>query len=86
MTHYRVSPGVRWCVERVSVIVTDGKGQMLTLVYPEAAVWDLFSRGYPFSRVVSMTAHIASLDPDAADALVRTTVEEWAARGFVERQ
>jgi hypothetical protein len=58
---------------------------MRTLEYPEAAIWDLFCRDYPFAKVVSMTTCIASLAPLQADALVRESIQNWAAEGFVER-
>lgn len=85
MTDYRVGRGVRWSVERVTLTLVDAKGNVHTLRYPEAAVFDLLSRGHPFEKVVSLTAHIASLDAAGADALVRSTLEEWADGGFVER-
>lgn len=85
MMEYRVSRSVRWSVGRASVTLTDGKGKIRTLHYPEAAFWDLLSRGYSFAKVVSMTAHIASLDEAAAHGLLCSTLEEWTASGFLER-
>ncbi len=85
MTTYRVGPRVQWSVGRVTVTLTDGSGRVRTLQYPEAAVWDLVSRAYPFAKVVSMTAHIAALDEIAASALVRAALEEWAESGFLEK-
>ena len=85
MTDYRLGSGVRWLVERFSIKLTDGKGASRTLSYPEAAIWDLFARGYDFAHVVSMMRHIASLDSRAADRLVRAALEDWAESGFIER-
>ena len=84
MTNYRLSSGMRWSVERASILVSDGRGGAQALAYPEAAVWDLVSRGYPFSRVVALMAHIAAVDSSAAETLVRSTMEQWAANGWVE--
>lgn len=86
MSDYRLAPGVHWMVERYSIAVTRPHATRLTLPYPAAAVWDLFSRGYPFARVVSMVEHIASIEPAAADRLVRSLLEQWVEEGFVERQ
>jgi len=85
MTDYRVGRGVRWSVGRVTLTLADAKGNVRTLRYPEAAVFDLVSRGRPFAKVVSLTAHILSLDAAGAEALVRSTLEEWADGGFLER-
>ena len=84
MRKYKLSPGVRWVVERFSVTLTDGQGTVRTLRYPEAAVWDLLSRGYAFEKVVSMITHIAAVDASTADSLVRATVDDWAQAGFIE--
>lgn len=84
MRKYKLGPDVRWVVERFAVVLTDGKGTVRTLHYPEAAVWDLLSRGYAFDKVASMITHIAALDAPAADALVRVSVEDWAQGGFIE--
>lgn len=85
MTRYRIRDGVRWGVGGVTVALTCAGSGVRVLRYPEAAVWDLLSRGYPVAKVASLTEHIASLDSVAADALVRSCLEEWADRGFVER-
>jgi hypothetical protein len=83
-TKYALAPGVKWVVNRSSVTVTDGRGQAVTLEYPEAAVWDLFSRSYGYGKVVSMTGYIASLPPEAAADVVRRAVGAWVARGLLE--
>jgi hypothetical protein len=84
MKKYRLSPNVRWVVERFTVIVTDGSGRVRALRYPEAAIWDLVSRGYAYDKVVPMMAHIAARDAAEADTLVRTTLENWAGDGLIE--
>ena len=84
MKKYRLSPNVRWVVERFTVTLTDGKGRVRALRYPEAAIWDLVSRGYAYDKVVPMMAHIAARDTAAADTLVRTTLEDWASDGLIE--
>jgi hypothetical protein len=79
MSTLRVADGVGWSVGRASLILTDGKGHVRTLRYPEAAVWDLFCRGYAFDKVVALTKHIAGLEPAGAEQLVRTCIETWCA-------
>jgi hypothetical protein len=81
---YSLAPGVHWVVNRFSLAITDARGEALTLDYPEAAIWDLFSRSYSYGKVVSMTAYIASLTPEMAAAVVRRSVDDWVARGLLE--
>ena len=83
-TTYRLAPRVQWVVDGFGLTVADGRGNVHKLQYPEAAVWDLFTRAYSFSDVVSMMTHIASLDPAAAEAMVRTSIEAWAQVGLFE--
>jgi hypothetical protein len=83
MSAYRVSPSVVWSVGRVNLTVSDGRGAVRTLEYPEAAVWDLISRGYAFDAVVELTRHIACLDPAPAAAVVRSAIEQWLAAGLL---
>ena len=85
MTQYTLRPNVRWCVGRVGITLSDGNGVTREVAYPDAAVWDLISRGYPFAKVVSMLTFIASLEPAAAEAAVRSALEQWASGGFLER-
>jgi hypothetical protein len=83
-TSYRLTPGVRWVVNRASLTITDGHAGVHTLDYPDAAIWDLFARGYSFSKVVAMTVHIAAVEPAAADAVVRASLDRWAGLGLLE--
>ena len=85
VTEYRLRPGVRWVVERSALTLTDGQGRLLRVDYPEAAIWDLLSRGYSFAKVVVMTSHIAAVGVEVAEALVHGALERWAAGGFIER-
>ena len=85
MSAYKLRPGVRWVVERFGIVLTDGSGVARTLPYPQAAIWDLFSRGYAFEKTVSMMCHIAEIDEAGADGLVRAAVAEWLAGGLLEQ-
>jgi hypothetical protein len=86
MTTFRLSSGVQWVVDRFTVTVRAADGTSTRLHYPDAAIWDLVSRDYPFARVVALLAHIAALDRGAAESLVYARFEEWAAAGLLERR
>ncbi len=81
---YRLAQGVRWVVGPAGLTVVTAAGHQHVLGYPEAAVWDLFSRPYAFAKVVSMTGHIADLRPAEAEAFVHDTLSTWVRQGLVE--
>lgn len=85
MTRYHPAAGVRWQVGHVTVTLTDGRGHVRALGHPQAAIWDLVSRGYAFDKVVPMLAHIASVDPASARRLVTDALEDWHRGGYLER-
>ena len=74
MSEYRVAEQVRWAVEAGGVVVIDRQGEAVTLGYPRAAIWDLLTRGESDERICAKMCAIASLEPEAAQALVRETV------------
>lgn len=86
MTNYCLPPGVRWSVGRTNLTVTDGRGSVRVLGYPEAAVWDLCSRGYAFDAVVDLMQHIGAMPRGDAAALVRRTLAGWRAAGLLEER
>lgn len=83
MSTFRIAAGVGWSVGRANLTLTDGRGHVRTLGYPEAAVWDLLCRGYAFEKVVAMTTHIAELDHHSAEQLVRGSMESWQQAGLL---
>jgi hypothetical protein len=83
MTAYRVAPDVRWVVERTTLRLVAAAGLPSTLHYPEAAVWDLVSRGYDIAAASRILAPVAGLDERQAEALVRVTVDRWVRAGML---
>lgn len=85
-TTYRVAPEVKWTVETQGLLlVVDGQGKTHWLPYPQAAVWDLISRGRPAPKVLMMTSHIASLDLERAEKLILESLEEWTRLGLLTK-
>ncbi|MBI4473382.1 MAG: hypothetical protein HY646_11995 [Acidobacteria bacterium] len=82
---YRLAPGVQWSVEARGLLVKGAGGKVQFLEYPEAAVWDLISRGYRFDKVVSMVSCIASIDQDAGRKLVAESLDKWVNSGLLVR-
>jgi hypothetical protein len=83
---YRVAEGVQWSVETRGLLLTDGGGLTYALDYPEAAVWDLVSRGCHPRKAASMLQYIASVPPGDAEELVVRILEQWVRLGLMQRQ
>ena len=81
---YLIGPGVGWVVESKGVLVRNADGNRF-LDYPQAAVWDLFSRGYRFAQVVSMVAAIVSVDHETSRTIVTKAVDDWMGCGFLTK-
>jgi hypothetical protein len=86
MSTYHVARGVRWSVGRTNLTVANGRGHVQALEYPEAAVWDLLTRGYRFDDVVRLTGHITSTSSADAAVLVRSSLQRWCDAGLVEER
>jgi hypothetical protein len=84
MTTYRVASGTSWSVGRTNLTVSDGRGAVWTFVHPEAALWDLLSRGTKFDAAVELMRHIASMNGEESAAFVRAAIEAWHEAGLLE--
>jgi hypothetical protein len=73
-------------VETTGLLLTDGKGNVRFVAYPEAAVWDLVSRGYRDNKVIAMMQSIASLDVETTKHLVLDSLENWTQYGFLYKE
>jgi hypothetical protein len=84
MNRFRVAEPVRWAVEAAGVVlVNDATGAVITLGYPQAAVWDLLTRGDSGAKIGAKLCAIAALEPAAARALVRETAAALREAGFL---
>ena len=84
MNGYRPAEQVRWAVEAAGVVLISGAtGAATSLSYPEAAIWDLITRGDSSEKIAAKLCAIAGLDAEAAQKLVLDTVEAWRKAGFL---
>jgi hypothetical protein len=85
MSEYRSAEQVRWAVEAAGVVlINNANGAATTLCYPEAAIWDLITRGDSNERIAAKLCAIVGLDPAAARQLVLDTVAAWRKAGFLD--
>ena len=84
MQEYRSMPRVAWAVNTDGIVLTnEATGAVCRLGYPEAAVWDLISRGYSYEVTVSLLCTIGSLTLDSAERLVLESLAAWASGCFL---
>ena len=85
MNEYRVTEQIRSAVEAGGVVLIDhATGAATTLRYPEAAIWDLITRGDSPDRIATKMCAIAGLEPAAAQKLVLDTLAAWREAGFLD--
>ena len=71
-------PDVRWIVEEWGIRVFHvEKGQILSLEYPEAAVWDLLSRDPREETIVSKLSAILAWPESRSRGLLRSSIRRW---------
>ena len=83
MQSYVVAPSVRWIVERRGLLLLNGDQSCLNVCYPEAAIWDLMSRGYSFSVIMNMLVPITRLETPEIMRLFDEALNTWIAEGYL---
>lgn len=85
MNQYRPAEQVRWAVEAAGVVlIHNTTGAATTLCYPEAAIWELVTRGDSNDRIAAKLCAIAGLELAAAYQLVLDTLAAWREAGFLD--
>lgn len=80
---YRCQSGVSWGVELRNTIIIDGNsGRVWTLEYPEAAIWDLLTRGCRIDRIIAMISAIADVEEPSAAKCVHSAIIKWTYAGL----
>ncbi|MCG8461148.1 MAG: hypothetical protein MI919_33095 [Holophagales bacterium] len=81
----RCAPDIAWQAESDGIrLVAADRARMLELAYPEAALWDLISRGVAGQRAITMMMHIGGFpDEAAASAFIARLVQEWQGLGLL---
>ncbi len=77
-------PFIKWSIESRGIFLINTvskKSQFLD--YPQAALWDLLSRGYPYDQIITMLSAILSKDKEGVKTIVQISIEEWLQNGFL---
>ncbi len=81
---YQCHPQAAWIVEKYGLsLVHPDTGQSMRLNYPEAALWDLLSRGLPVQRAAVIMTVISKMAPGAVLRWIVETLDYWAQAGWL---
>jgi uncharacterized protein len=84
---WRASDSITWTVETDAVALVDwASGRSIRLLGPEAALWDLISRGLRRDRLVEILSAVSLEDVDSTIRWTESRVDEWIAQGWLEPQ
>ena len=65
------------------LLVNEGTGITCSLGYPQAAIWDVITRGYAYEQAVQMLTAITSLHVEEVKKLLFESLAAWVNAGFL---
>ena len=81
---YQCASNTCWIVEQQGILlINTSENRYSRLHYPEAAIWDLLTRNWPYAHLLRMLAVIFSLNSDEAVLLLEQSLEQWIANGWL---
>jgi hypothetical protein len=81
---YQCAPHIKWAVDTQGImLMNQDTAEVHRLANPQAAVWDLITREYPYPKTVGMLAAIAALDETAAEHLLMESLQAWTEAGIL---
>jgi hypothetical protein len=83
---FQPASDVRYAVEANGIRLIDTRsGATHILTYPQAAVWDMATRGCDLAQIIAVVQVIARVTSAHAGQIVRGTFESLRERGLVIR-
>jgi hypothetical protein len=76
---------VMWVVERTGIRLVSLEGGEDWIGYPEAALWELLTRGVSRAYALRVFGAVAGTGPAGAEASVREWLGRWVEAGFLWR-
>lgn len=84
MPELRPAADIAWAVEDDGITLWRRGAAPVSLRYPEAAAWDLVTRGVSTARMVRLLAAIWALSEKGAAQRLATLLVQWRHRGWIE--
>ncbi len=81
----RCAPDISWQAESDGIrLLAADRARTLKLGYPEAALWEMSTRGVAGQRAITMMRHIGGFpDEAAASAFIAICMKEWHRLGLL---
>ena len=81
-----INPDISWIVDHASVkLINENTNTVKILNYPEAAIWDFITRGYPTEKLILLISKIAYINTSHATTIINDTIESLYKQGFLKR-
>lgn len=75
MTYY-LNPDFSYAVDIQDIkLIDNSNGKLITLNYPEAAIFDLLIKQYPHKMMIRMLSKIGLMTDSHAENLIRDTID-----------
>ena len=81
--NYSISPDVKWSVETYHILMWDPSGNVHTVEYPQAAIWDFMTRQYKAHDIINRLAFIIERSEQDIESLYVETVKQWINNGIL---
>jgi hypothetical protein len=76
MMTYHINSDISYCVDIQDIKLIDNRNnRMLTLNYPEAAIFDMLIKQYPHKTMIRMLSKIGLLTETHAENLICDTID-----------
>lgn len=73
---YQFNADFSYCVDTQNIKLMDkSKSKMITLNYPEAAIFDLLIKQYPYKTMIRMISKIGLMTENHAENLICDTID-----------
>ena len=81
---YECADSTRWAVETRGIALVNQETEATCfLKYPQAAIWDLIARNYPYTSIIRMLQAITSLQEAEVQAILLKSLDTWVKAGFL---
>ncbi len=81
---YQCAASTRWAVDiRGIALANQETGVTCFLKYPQAAIWDLIARNYPYAHIIRMLEAITLRQEAEVLAILRESLDTWVKNGFL---
>jgi len=84
---FQPHPDIQYAVETTTIkLINTRTGEVHTLGYPQAAIWDMASRACDEAAIVDVLGVVLRVTTSHAQIILSDTLDAWHKRGFLIRE